>query len=54
VSSLGSHAGYILAAYALAALIIVGLILRAWLDYRVQRIALDRLEARGIRRRSDG
>ncbi len=54
MSGLGNHGGYILAAYALAALVIAALVLRAWLDYRAQRTALDRLEARGIRRRSDG
>lgn len=49
---LGTHAAYILAAYALAALVIGGLVLWTWLDYRTQRAALARLEARGLRRRS--
>jgi heme exporter protein CcmD len=54
MSSLGQHAGYILAAYGMAALVIAGLVLRTWLDYRAQRATLARLEARGVRRRSAG
>ena len=49
---MASHAGFILAAYAVAALVIGGLILRAALDYRAQSRALAELEARGARRRS--
>jgi heme exporter protein D len=47
-----SHAGFILAAYAVTALVVGGLVLRAVLDYRAQTRALAELEARGIRRRS--
>ncbi|MCP8940521.1 heme exporter protein CcmD [Alsobacter sp. SYSU M60028] len=54
MSGLGTHAGFILAAYAMAALVFAGLSLRAWLDYRVQRATLARLEERGVRRRSAG
>ncbi len=54
MSALGDHAGFILAAYGLAALVVAGLIARAALDYRAQRAALARLEARGARRRSAG
>ena len=50
---LGPHGFFILAAYGMTALVIVGLILRAVLDDRAQRAALADLEARGVRRRSD-
>jgi heme exporter protein D len=53
MSALGDHAGFILAAYGLAALTVLGLVLRSVLDYRAQRAALARLEASGIRRRSE-
>ncbi len=46
------HAGYILASYAVTALVVAGLILRAVLDQRAQRRALSDLEARGVGRRS--
>ena len=46
------HAGYILASYAVTALVVGGLILRAVLDQRAQRRALSDLEARGVGRRS--
>ena len=48
------HAGFILAAYAVTALVIGGLVLRAALDHRAQTRALAELKARGIRRRSSG
>jgi heme exporter protein D len=47
------HAGYIIASYAVTALVIGGLILRAVLDQRAQRRALSELEARGVGRRSN-
>jgi heme exporter protein D len=46
------HGGYILASYAVTALVVAGLILRAVLDQRAQRRALSELEARGVGRRS--
>lgn len=49
---LGPHAFFIVAAYAVSALVIAGLILRAVLDHRTQLLALADLEARGVRRRS--
>lgn len=49
---LGDHAGFIVAAYALAAGVILFLVARAILDHRAQLQALQRLEARGARRRS--
>lgn len=48
----GSYFGYIFAAYAIAALVVGGLILRAVLDHRAQVRALAALEARGVHRRS--
>jgi heme exporter protein D len=48
------HAGFIIASYAVTALVIAGLILRAVLDERAQRRALSDLDARGVRRRSHG
>ena len=51
---MASHAGFILAAYAVTALVVGGLVLRAVLDHRAQTRALAELEARGIRRRSSG
>jgi heme exporter protein D len=50
---LGPHGFFIVAAYAAAALILSGLILRAFLDHRAQLAALAELEARGARRRSE-
>jgi heme exporter protein D len=47
-----AHGGYILAAYLLAATTVIGLVLRAVVDDRAQRKALEQLEAQGIGRRS--
>ncbi|MFD2249001.1 heme exporter protein D [Pseudochelatococcus lubricantis] len=44
--------GYIVAAYAFAAITVGGLILRAVLDHRAQQRALADFEARGVQRRS--
>jgi heme exporter protein D len=49
---LGPHAFFIAAAYAVTALVVGGLIVRAVLDYRAQVRALAELEARGVTRRS--
>jgi heme exporter protein D len=46
------HLGFIVAAYAVTALVVAGLILWTIVDYREQRKALGDLEARGVRRRS--
>jgi heme exporter protein D len=46
------HTGFIVASYAVTAVVIVGLILRAVLDHRAQRRALNDLETRGMGRRS--
>jgi heme exporter protein D len=50
--NLGQHAGFILIAYAAAAVILLVLIGWIALDHRVQRRALDEMEARGVTRRS--
>ncbi len=46
------HTGFIVASYAAAALVVAGLVIHAALDYRAQKSALARLEASGLRRRS--
>lgn len=48
----GPHSGYILAAYLLAAIVILGLVLRSVIDSRTQRKALERLESQGVGRRA--
>ena len=50
---LGPHAGFIIAAYALAALVVIGLIAWVLADHAAQRRLLADLEARGVTRRSD-
>ena len=50
--NLGPHAGFIIAAYAIAALVVIGLIIWIEVDNRVQRRNLARLAAQGITRRS--
>jgi heme exporter protein D len=50
----GAHSGFIVAAYAVAALVLAGLLAWALLDGRAQRRRIADLEARGIRRRSAG
>jgi heme exporter protein D len=53
MASLGPHAAFILAAYAVTLLVVVGLIAWVLLDYRAQARALADLDARGVRRRSE-
>ena len=53
VSNLGPHAGFIVAAYAIAALVLAALIAWVALDYRAQRRQIATLEARGVTRRSE-
>ena len=54
MSLLGNHGGFILAAYGIAALVIVALFVIIIVDGRAQRRQLAELEARGVRRRSRG
>jgi heme exporter protein D len=46
------HGGFILAAYAVTAVILAGMFLWIILDGRAQKRRLAELEARGVRRRS--
>jgi heme exporter protein D len=50
--NLGPHADFIIAAYAVAALVIIGLIVWVELDNRTQRRHLKNLHAQGVTRRS--
>lgn len=50
---LGPHAAFIIAAYAMAALVVIGLIAWVLADHAAQRRLLADLEARGVTRRSD-
>ncbi len=52
-ANLGPNAGFIVAAYAIAALVLVALIAWVALDYRAQRRQIAALEARGVTRRSE-
>jgi heme exporter protein CcmD len=47
-----THAGYILAAYLAAALVVGGLIVWVIADNRMQKRRIEQLEAEGVRRRS--
>jgi heme exporter protein D len=50
---LGPHAGFILASYAAAVLVLCALAAWLVLDGRRQQRLIDELEARGVRRRSE-
>ncbi|HEX5997844.1 MAG TPA: heme exporter protein CcmD [Hyphomicrobiaceae bacterium] len=54
IPDLGPHAAYILACYAITALVLAGLVAWLVLDGRHQQRLLDALDARGVRRRSGG
>jgi heme exporter protein D len=47
-----NHAGFIVASYAAAAIVVVALIAWVMVDFRAQRRNLAELEARGVTRRS--
>jgi heme exporter protein D len=51
--SLGPHAAFIIAAYAAALAVVIGLIGWVIADHTAQRRLLADLEARGVTRRSD-
>ena len=51
--NLGPHADFIVAAYAIAAVVIASLIAWVVLDHRAQKRSLAQLEARGATRRSE-
>jgi heme exporter protein D len=50
--NLGPHADFIVAAYAVALAVVIGLIAWVTLDYNEQRRVLGDLEQRGAKRRS--
>jgi len=50
---LGAHAAFIVAAYGMAALIVIALTGWVALDYRAQKRRLAKLEADGVTRRSE-
>jgi heme exporter protein D len=49
---LGAHGGFVVAAYATAALVIALLVIWVIADHRVQRRAISAMEAQGVTRRS--
>ena len=51
--NLGPHADFIIAAYVIAALVVIGLIVWVELDNRAQRQRLKKLQAQGVTRRSE-
>ena len=51
--NLGPHATFIIAAYAIAALVVIGLILWVEIDNRMQRQQLAKLKEQGASRRSE-
>ena len=51
--NLGPHWSFIIAAYAIAVLVVAGLIVWVEVDNRMQRRKLARLAAQGITRRSE-
>lgn len=51
---LGEHWAYVVAAYAVATVVVAALVGWVLADARRQRARLNELEAKGIRRRSDG
>jgi len=51
--ALGPHANFIVAAYAVAVLVVLGLIAWVEIDNRMLRQRLDKLKAQGVSRRSD-
>ncbi len=53
VQNLGPHATFIVAAYVIAALVVIGLAAWVLADYDAQRRRLAALEARGVTRRSE-
>lgn len=50
---MSAHALYVTAAYAVAGLVLVGLVVWLLVDQRARRRELAELEAAGVRRRSD-
>jgi heme exporter protein D len=51
--NMGPHAGFIIAAYAVATIVVMALIVWIIADHRAQRRMLADLEKHGVARRSD-
>jgi heme exporter protein D len=51
--NLGPHADFIIAAYVVAALVLVAMVGWVMLDYRAQKQRLAQLESQGVTRRSE-
>ena len=51
--NLGPHADFIVAAYAVAALVLILMIGWVVLDHRAQKLKLAKLETQGVTRRSE-
>ncbi len=51
--NLGTHATFIIAAYAVAVAVVAVLVGWVWADHRAQKRQLAKLEAGGVTRRSD-
>jgi heme exporter protein D len=51
--ALGPHSAFIIAAYLITAVVLLGLIAWVIADWRAQARALADLDARGVRRRSE-
>ena len=49
----GAHAGFIVAAYAAAAIVVGALVFWVYADYRALKRSIAELEARGTKRRSN-
>lgn len=52
MTGLGPHANFILLAYAMAAAVVLVLVIWVVADYRMQKRAMEAMEAKGISRRS--
>ena len=52
IAGIGPHGAFIVLSYAIAALVMLGLVGWVLMDHRIQTRRLAALEARGIRRRS--
>jgi len=53
LESLGEHAGFIAAAYAITFVVVAGLIIWVRADGKAQMRELDAMKRRGLRRRAD-
>lgn len=54
MATIDTHTAYVIAAYAATVLVVAGLFLKLRLDHRRLAAQIAALEARGVRRRSEG